>query len=113
MITRICARRRRFWEGFSARHSALLSSALRVGYAYARVGRREDAERIAAIQPRPIEQAAIFVALGDNNRAFAALTRALPLGPVRIGLELTRPEFAPLRGDSRLPALRKAVGLPE
>jgi hypothetical protein len=32
--------------------------------------------------------------LGDNNRAFAALTRALPLGPVRIGLELTRPEFA-------------------
>ena len=83
-----------FGRGFPLAIPPLLSSALRVGYAYARVGRREDAERIAAIQPRPIEQAAIFVALGDNNRAFAALTRALPLGPVRIDLELTRPEFA-------------------
>jgi serine/threonine-protein kinase len=84
-----------------------------LGYAYARVGRREDAERIAAIQLRPIEQATIFVALGDNDRAIEALTRAIPLGPVRIGLELSRPELAPLRGDARLRALRKGVGLPE
>jgi TolB-like protein len=96
---------------FNGRFSA--SGSGQLGYAYARAGRREDAKRIAAIQPRPIEQATIFVALGDNDRAFEALTRALPLGPVRIGLELTRPEFAPLRGDARLTALRKGVGLPE
>jgi tetratricopeptide (TPR) repeat protein len=97
---------------FSERLSAPGSGDL-LGYAYARAGRREDAERIAAIQPRPIEQATIFVTLGNNDRAFEALTRALPLGPVRIGLELTRPELAPLRGDARLKALRKGIGLPE
>jgi TolB-like protein len=97
---------------FNGRLSSTGSGEL-LGNAYARVGRREDAERIAAIQPRPIEQATVFVALGDSDRAFEALTRALPLGPVRIGRELTRPEFAPLRGDARLKALRKGVGLPE
>jgi adenylate cyclase len=97
---------------FNGRLSANGSGEL-LGLAYARAGRREDAERIAAVQPRPFEQAVIFVALGDNDRAFEALTRALPMGPVRIGLELRRPEFAPLRGDARLKALRKRVGLPE
>jgi Flp pilus assembly protein TadD len=84
-----------------------------LGYAYALAGRREDAERIAALQPRAIEQAEVFVGLGDKDRAFEALDRAIPLGPVRIGRALTFPEFAPLRGDLRLKALRKRVGLPE
>jgi len=97
---------------FNGRLSATGSGEL-LGYAYARAGRREDAERIATIQPRPIEQAMIFVALGDSDRAFEALNRAIPLGPIRIGLELTRPEFAPLRGDARLKALRKGIGLPD
>jgi len=56
-------------------------------------------ERIETIQPRPIEQATIFVALGDKDRAFEALNRAIPLGPVRIGRDLYYPEFAPLHGD--------------
>ncbi len=84
-----------------------------LGYAYALAGRREDAERIAALQPRPIPQAEIFVGLGDKDRAFEALERAIPLGPVRIGRVLTFPEFAPLRGDPRVRALRRKVGLPE
>ena len=84
-----------------------------LGYAYAVAGRREDAERIAMIQPRPIEQAQIFVALGDKDRAFEALERAIPMGPVRIGRDLTYPEFAPLRGDPRLKALRAKLGLPK
>jgi hypothetical protein len=84
-----------------------------LGYAYALAGRRDDAEKIIAFAPLFIEQATIFVALGDKDRAFEALDRAIPLGPVRIGRDLTRPEFAPLRGDPRLKTLRKKVGLPE
>jgi serine/threonine-protein kinase len=84
-----------------------------LGYSYALAGRRQDAERIAAVQPRPIAQAEVFVALGDKDRAFEALYRAIPLGPVRIGRALTFPEFAPLRGDPRVKILRKKVGLPE
>jgi hypothetical protein len=84
-----------------------------LGYAYALAGRREDAEKIAALAPLPIEQAAIFVALGDKDQAFEALDRAIPLGPVRIGRDLTWPEFAPLRGDPRLKTLRQKLGLPE
>ena len=84
-----------------------------LGYAYALAGRRNDAEKIAAWAPLSIEQATIFVALGDKDRAFEALDRAVPLGPVRVGRDLTWPEFAPLRGDPRLKTLRKRVGLPE
>jgi TolB-like protein/cytochrome c-type biogenesis protein CcmH/NrfG len=84
-----------------------------LGRAYALAGRRADAERIARIQWRPFEQASIFVALGDKDRAVDALERAIPLGPVRLGRELTYAEFAALRGDSRVKPLRKKVGLPE
>jgi hypothetical protein len=62
-----------------------------LGYAYALAGRRDDAEKIAAWAPLLIEQATIFVALGDKDRAFEALDRAIPLGPVRIGRDLTWP----------------------
>jgi TolB-like protein len=84
-----------------------------LGYAYALAGRRDDAEKIVAGAPLFIEQATIFVALGDKDRAFEALDRAIAMGPVRIGRDLTRPEFAPLRSDPRLKTLRKKVGLPE
>ena len=73
----------------------------------------QDVERVAKLQWRPIEQAAIFVALGDRDRAFEALERAIPLGPVRVGRDLTYPELAPLRGDPRVKTLRKKLGLPE
>ena len=78
-----------------------------------RTGRRDDAERMARSQNSPIAQAEIFVALGDKDRAFEALERAIPFGPVRIGRDLTYPGFAPLRGDPRVKTLRKKVGLPE
>jgi serine/threonine-protein kinase len=84
-----------------------------LGRAYALAGRREDAERIATIQWRPTAQAGIFTALGDKDRAFEALERAIPLGPVRMGRTLAFAEFAPLRGDPRVKALRKKVGLPD
>jgi len=93
--------------------SARRSGAGELGYAYALAGQRDNAEKIAAHSPRPIEQARIFVGLGDKNRAFEALDRAIPLGPVRVGRDLTWPEFSPLRDDPRLKTLRRKVGLPE
>ena len=84
-----------------------------LGRAYALTGRPKEAEMIATIQWQPIEQAGIFTALGDKDRAFEALERAIPLGPVRLGRILSYPEFAPLRGDPRVKALRKKVSLPE
>jgi TolB-like protein len=98
-------------EQFRGRLSANGSGLL--GRAYALAGRRADAEEIATIQWRPIEQAGIFTALGDKDRAFEALERAIPLGPARLGRELRYPEFAPLRGDPRIKVLRKKVRLPE
>jgi hypothetical protein len=85
-----------------------------LGYAYGRVGRREEAEKLAAATPeRPFNQALTFAGLGDKNRTFEALDRMAVLGPFRIGRALTFPEFALLRGDPRVKALRKKVGLPD
>jgi len=85
-----------------------------LGLAYALAGRKEDAERVASAQPRPLAEAEIFLALGDKNRALDAVERAVPegLGPVRIGRALMRPELAALRGEPRIGVLRKTVGLP-
>ncbi len=85
-----------------------------LGYAYARAGRREEAEKLAIdLSPRPIQQALIFAGLGDKERTLEALDRMAVVGPVRMGSILSAPELALLRGDPRLNALRKKVGLPE
>jgi TolB-like protein/DNA-binding winged helix-turn-helix (wHTH) protein/Flp pilus assembly protein TadD len=85
-----------------------------LGYAFARAGRREEAEKqAAAVSKNPFLQTLVFAGLGDKDRAFQALERMAALGPVRVGRALTVPELAVLRGDPRLKALRKKVGLPE
>jgi TolB-like protein len=85
-----------------------------LGYVYGRAGRREEAEKLAAETPdRPFNQALTFAGLGDKDRTLEALDRMAVLGPFRIGRALTLPEFAILRGDPRVKALRKKVGLPE
>jgi hypothetical protein len=73
-----------------------------------------SAEKPAAdLSPRPFQQAPIFAGLGDKERTLEALDRSAVLGPFRIGRALNEPEFALLRGDPRVKALRKKVGLPE
>jgi TolB-like protein/Tfp pilus assembly protein PilF len=84
-----------------------------LGYAIARSGRRDEAEKMAAMSDYPNEQALIFAGLGDKDRTLEALGRMATLGAQRVGVYLTFPEFAFLRGDPRLKALRKKVGLPE
>jgi len=85
-----------------------------LGIAYAKAGRREDAERVAARLPRLASKAQIFAALGDRDRAFEMLDRMVPMGPARIGRDfLISPNFAFLRGDPRLTVLRRNAGLPK
>jgi len=85
-----------------------------LGYAYGRSGRREEAEKLAMdLSPRPLQQALVFAGLGDKERTLRALDRMTVVGPVRMASILSLPELALLRGDSRVKALRKRVGLPE
>jgi tetratricopeptide (TPR) repeat protein len=86
-----------------------------LGCAYARVGRREEAEKMASKVMGGEGGAEIFACLGDKDRVFEALDRAAALGPIRISwflLRVDRENRGLLRGDPRLAALRKQVGLP-
>jgi tetratricopeptide (TPR) repeat protein len=47
-----------------------------LGHAYARAGRREEAEKLAAdVSSNPFQQAVIFAGLGDKDRTLEALDR--------------------------------------
>jgi adenylate cyclase len=84
-----------------------------LGYAYARAGRREEAEKLVAGQSDPNTQVLIYAGLGDKNRALQALDRFSVVGAQRLGMYLNYPELGLLRGDPRVKALRRKVGLPE
>src|SRR5262249_55461337 len=89
-----------------------------LGCAYARLGRREEAESLApGVGGGGGEGGAeIFSCLGDKDRVFEILDRNSMVGPIRMGYFLLRVDRANrglLRGDPRLKALRKKVGLPE
>src|SRR5262245_27324949 len=99
-----CLGRARFWQGRTGEAIQILQTAFYrrvngvegvrgyLGYAYARAGRREDAEKLAAGARDPFNQAMIFAGLGDKDRAFEALDRAAAAGPFRMGWGLTSPE---------------------
>jgi TolB-like protein len=84
-----------------------------LGYAYARAGRRDEAEKMAAASGYANEKALIFAGLGDKERTLEALDQMAIVGPQRIGIYLNVPELSLLRGDPRLKAFRKKVGLPD
>jgi adenylate cyclase len=85
-----------------------------LGYAYGRARRSAEAEKLAVeVAPNAFSQALIYAGLDDKDRTLEALNRVARLGAVRIGMALNSPEFALLRGDPRVQALRKKVGLPE
>jgi TolB-like protein/Tfp pilus assembly protein PilF len=84
-----------------------------LGYAYARAGRTEEARKLLVqLAPNPFNEALVYAGLGDKQRTLEALERMAILGPVRVGRELEFPEFAFVRNDPRIAALRKRVGLP-
>jgi serine/threonine-protein kinase len=96
---------------FTFSHS--VSERVAIACAYARAGRRADAEQLAAAIPDPVDQARVFAFLGDTERTIQALERGIPQGPGRMGRAIENPEFSLLRGDPRLNSIRKKVGLPE
>ena len=82
------------------------------GYAYAATGRRAEAEALAAERKGfPGSLVLIHAGLGDKDQAFAALERMAAEKDPRVGAWLTYPELALLRGDLRMDALRKKLGL--
>ena len=85
-----------------------------LGYLYAVTGRGGEAETLAAAHPEsPARQMLIYGGLGDRDRAYEALERAAAANPWRAATWMYRPEMAILRGDPRVAALRKRIGLPE
>src|SRR5215831_5158388 len=89
-----------------------------LGCAYARAGRHDEAERVAASFSGPDggNTPALFACLGDKDRTFEALDHVAQVGPIRMGwflLRVDREHPGLLSGDPRLKALRKRVGLPE
>jgi TolB-like protein len=91
-----------------------------LAYAYAKAGQREKAEKLMAVGPMlhpnnggHFQYALAFAGFADRDRTIGELEAWTSVGPVRMGFTLNTPEFAFLRGDSRLKALRKRVGLPE
>ena len=83
-----------------------------MGRAYVMTGRRADVERLAANQEHPYREALLYSALGDKDRTFEALNRAMETFPNRVALVLALPEMAFLRRDARLDALRRKLRLP-
>jgi hypothetical protein len=69
--------------------------------------------RRGASRTFPNEQALILAGLGDRDGTFEALDRMAALGQQRVGLYLNYPDLSLLRGDPRLSALDRRLGLPE
>jgi hypothetical protein len=91
-----------------------------LAYAYAKAGRREEAEKLMAEGPMlyrnrrgAFQFSLAFAGFADKDRTIEQLERLVGVGPVRIGFTLNSPEFAFVRDDTRVKALRKKVGLPE
>ena len=73
------------------------------------VGRGTAAERPQGI---PVRELGIYTALGDMDRAFDALERALVSDPQRIALFLMWPEMTAVRADARFASVRRRLKLP-
>jgi TolB-like protein len=98
---------------FFASHADPTDPGAFLGNALGRAGRRDEAEKLAAGTTNPYTLALIFAGLGDKERTLEALDRMAVLGPVRTGRALSFPELDLIRGDPRVKAIRKKVGLPE
>jgi len=84
-----------------------------LGYLYARTGRRQEALALAAEHAgEPMRLMLIYGGLRDKDRAFDALEKEIALGFWwRAAHWMHRPEMEVLRGDPRLEAIRKRLGL--
>lgn len=114
----------RFDEAFAQFEKALSVApdepifAAQLAVCHARAGAPERARAIlaeldAGPYVSPIHPAAIHVALGEIDEAFARLEQAYALrAPLLLGVGVN-PDFAALRSDSRFADLLRRLGLPE
>jgi TolB-like protein len=91
-----------------------------LAYAYEKAGRLKDVEKLLANAPVAypnrqghFQYALVYAGMNDKDRTIDQLERWAGVGPVQLGLTLRTPEFAFVRTDLRVKALRKKVGLPE
>ena len=123
VFTTECLGRARLGQGRTAEALGLLKTANDWGYlayAYQKTGRREEFEKLLANAPLAYpkrqghsQYALVYAGRNDKDRTIEQLERMTGAGPVRIGFMLTEPEFAFIRTDPRVKALRKKVGLPD
>lgn len=105
------AERLRAQEGDQAALGAL-------GYVYARAGREAEARQaLQILESQPdasrYARASVHVGLGDRDRAFALLEEAVREREGEVADLGIDPTFDPLRGDPRMDALLRRIGLPK
>jgi TolB-like protein len=82
-----------------------------LGLAYGLLGRRTEAEELRRSTKNPGSVANICAGLGDKDCVFEALNRMADIKDPEIYFYLVKPEMSIIRGDPRLVALKKKVGL--
>jgi serine/threonine-protein kinase len=92
-----------------------------LGHTYGRLGKRQEAEKILTdllkvskkeyVAPALI--ASVYAGIGDNDRTFDWLEKCYELHSGDVVYLNAEPAWKPLRGDPRLAALTKKVGLPQ
>ena len=95
-------------------------STVALGHAYAKMGKRAEAEQqIAQLRDlaktryvRPYYIASIYAALGDKDKAFAELERSYQERDAYLGRINGDPFMDPLRDDPRFADLIRRMGLP-
>jgi TolB-like protein len=118
-----CLGRARLGQGRTAEAIRILQTAndwCYLAYAYQKAGRREEVEKLLVEAPLAhpnrrghFQYAVVYAGMNDRDRTIDQLEQWAAVGPVRMGYTLTEPEFAFVRADPRVKALRKKVGLPE
>lgn len=95
------------------------STEIFLGLIYARSGERQKAEAIlrrlemSATYVSPGELADLYVGLGENEKAFAALDRAFAAHDPQLQFLGIDPGYDALRSDPRFADLKRGVGLPQ
>jgi hypothetical protein len=85
-----------------------------LGYEYGSVGRRREAEQLAAEQdPAAIRhQALIYAGLGEKDRVLEALEKMAAVRDHIVDIYPLFPEFALMRDDARMKEFRRTRNLP-